>query len=958
MVCSIGKRAALSLALVLLCGVPRASAQVFLGRVDVVVKDATGRALPGVKVTISAPVDVAQTSDAQGEAHFLNLPVDSYSVTAALAGFTSATTERVPVVAGAATTVAVTLRPSANPQEGTLAAASILVDTGRSTITTRLMPEQFQDIPNPRDVWAWLPSVPTVYVDRVNVGGAESGHQSTFTAKGAQAGDNAWSLDGVPVTDMGTPGASPFFYDVDSPAEMALTTGGADVRQATGGVQAQIVLKSGGAAPHGGARYYFENDHLQTVNISEDLALALGSPTGNTNRIGSYSDFGFDLGGPLLQNHVWVWGAINKSNVTALTFNDLTDETQAHSYALKADGILTKTIRGNFTFFEDARTESGRGAGLLRAAEAAWNQTDPARYYKGEGRFIIGPKVVATARGAYITHAFTLTPAGGLTADYYIDDTGAANNSYYQFQTTRPQRYGAADVTTLLGLQAIDAGFSYRETPIDNQTTYPGSHIVTIWNGHPNVLAQVSRDVHQSTGARYISGFARDTFSFDRLTVTGGVRFDRQSSSLKAATVPAVAGFTTLLPAVTAAAQNDVYAWTNVAPRVAVAYAAGGTHRVTARSSYALFASQLSGAQAAFASPIQPALVTYSGVDANNDGLAQASELSLSKGIQSSAGFDLRNPSSTTPVNRVGDTHAPLTHEWTAGVDADLPWNLSLTGTLTYRKMVDLLWSPLIGVRAPQYAPAGTLSGTLPELGSFSVPLFTLRPGFAPVGGGLESVNRTGYHQRYLGFELGATKRLSNRWMARFTLSTNEWREYFDDPSAAIVDPTKSPAPSALRPFAGPQFSGGSVVQLASGTGQSSVFMVAPKYQVAVDGLLNLPFGFDLAGSLVTRQGYTEPFFRSNVDTGDPLGLKTVLLTSTADAFRLPAVSLLNARLEKTFVFGSAKIAIDFDVFNALNADTILGKQYDARMTGVFPFGQVLEIMNPRIARLGFRLVF
>ncbi|MGH9888190.1 MAG: Rieske (2Fe-2S) protein [bacterium] len=94
------------------------------------------------------------------------------------------------------------------------------------------------------------------------------------------------------------------------------------------------------------------------------------------------------------------------------------------------------------------------------------------------------------------------------------------------------------------------------------------------------------------------------------------------------------------------------------------------------------------------------------------------------------------------------------------------------------------------------------------------------------------------------------------------------------------------------------------------------------------------------------------------LDTGDPLGLKTVLLTPAVDTFRLPRVSLLNARFEKKFMFGSAKIAIDFDVFNALNADTVLGKQYDARMTGLFPFGQVLEIMNPRIARLGFRLVF
>ena len=45
---SIGKRAALVLALVLCGGVPRALGQVFLGRIDVIVKDAAGHALPGV----------------------------------------------------------------------------------------------------------------------------------------------------------------------------------------------------------------------------------------------------------------------------------------------------------------------------------------------------------------------------------------------------------------------------------------------------------------------------------------------------------------------------------------------------------------------------------------------------------------------------------------------------------------------------------------------------------------------------------------------------------------------------------------------------------------------------------------------------------------------------------------------------------------------------------------------
>ena len=45
-------------------------------------------------------------------------------------------------------------------------------------------------------------------------------------------------------------------------------------------------------------------------------------------------------------------------------------------------------------------------------------------------------------------------------------------------------------------------------------------------------------------------------------------------------------------------------------------------------------------------------------------------------------------------------------------------------------------------------------------------------------------------------------------------------------------------------------------------------------------------------------------------------------------------------------------------MFNVLNAGTVLGKQYDARLTGATGFGQTLEIMNPRIARLGARFTF
>src|SRR5260370_15334208 len=120
---------------------------------------------------------------------------------------------------------------------------------------------------------------------------------------------------------------------------------------------------------------------------------------------------------------------------------------------------------------------------------------------------------------------------------------------------------------------------------------------------------------------------------------------------------------------------------------------------------------------------------------------------------------------------------------------------------------------------------------------------------------------------------------MPNHWKARAALSTNEWREYFNDPSTAIVDPTEAPAPSALRPFAGPQVDGGPVLQLASGTGQSGVYMVAPKYQIALDGLLTLPFGFDVAAHPGMRHGHVGAVYCSNVYIRRSRGLYTVVVS-------------------------------------------------------------------------------
>ena len=47
-----------------------------------------------------------------------------------------------------------------------------------------------------------------------------------------------------------------------------------------------------------------------------------------------------------------------------------------------------------------------------------------------------------------------------------------------------------------------------------------------------------------------------------------------------------------------------------------------------------------------------------------------------------------------------------------------------MTASYTYRRMTDLLWTPLIGVTRASYTQTSTLTGNAPEVGAFSVPLY------------------------------------------------------------------------------------------------------------------------------------------------------------------------------------------------------------------------------------------
>lgn len=950
----------LTAALLLLSAAPASAQTLFQGRIDVGAVDAQGGVLPGVTIEITGPTTQSLVTDDQGEAHFLNLPPGTYSVTANLQGFRTYTNSRVVVTAGTGVPLRITMQVSGVAETVQVSAESPVVDPGRPTVTTSISYDELQRIPSSRDPWVVLQTVPGIVVDRVNVGGAESGQQSNYLAKGALVADNTWNIDGIPITDLAATGSSPTYYAFDMFQEMSVTTGGASATNPTAGAQLNMQLKGGANRPAGAAHYIAARESWQSTNLPDELA-NLAGPSGKGNRMKEFDDVGFDVGGPLVRNRWWAWGAYGRADGTLFTLTGDPDRTKLENVAFKSSGQLTDRIRPEFLFFRGNKVKNGRGASPLRAPETTWDQKGPTPLYKGQVNIVAGSNVFLTGRVGYVGNNFSLTPKGG-DASAYRDSGRVRRGNFQVYSTDRPDYSGHVDGNWFSGRHEITFGGGFRNTRDDEIFRYPGNGVDSLHNADfattRGMQAWIWRPFFAASKVVSQSLYGGDTIRMGRLTANLALRFDRAYASMLDSAQDANPGFPLLLPAIVAPADDKLIDLSLLSPRVGVSYALDDTGRTLIRGSYGMFGGQLGSGTVQGFSAASLAILIYSATDRNGNNIADPGELGSLLGW---TGVDPDDPGSGVNFNRVDpDLTSSKTHEIVLGLDREIMPNFALSGSFTWRRFNDVIWTgldlssgnivyPLVGVTRADYLPDGVASGTAPGIGSYSVPFFAPRPERLPAGNGAEYRNRPDYHQQYLGFEVQATKRLADRWMARVGFSTNTHREYFDDPDASIQDPTSTTI------F--PNIDGGQVLTPTFGSGKSEIYLLLPRYQVTATGLYQLPYGINLAGNLVARQGFGMPFFETVESSDASAPEKRVLLVDPDDS-RLPGVVSLDVRIGKSFAIRGRELAFDLDLFNLMNRSTVLGRQYDVTATGSTGFNQVLEIMNPRLVRLGVRFLF
>ncbi|MCX6552006.1 MAG: hypothetical protein NTY02_13580 [Acidobacteria bacterium] len=697
---------------------------------------------------------------------------------------------------------------------------------------------------------------------------------------------------------------------------------------------------------------------MQGTNIDPNFAVSLGSPDGNGNRMDRYFDVGAEWGGPLVKDRLWLWGSLARTDVRVLALTQALDRTVLENGALKASSQARQNLQASFLWFRGNKLKWGRDASPARPPETTLNQTGPSDVIKGEVNWNPRPHWFLTFRGAYVPTGFDSVPQGGMSADVYTDDSGVWHGSYWDYRSDRPQQVLMGEGTCFLGAHEVSFGVSWRRTTATTSTTLSSSRGNYVWSSHagyPDMIAFAVSPWTTAARAYYTAGWIGDTFTVARATINAGVRFDSQRDGVLATSAPAVPGFEKWLPAISSSAVPGAITWNAVSPRLGVTYAIGQDGKTQARASYGIFASQLGNGTSSVISQVQYRYAAFDAVDRNGNKLADPSEIDTSV-LVGWSGFNPANPGKVqTPLSRIGTYTVPRTHEVIVGLDRELRAGIGLSASFTWRRMGGFNWSPNIGVTSAMYTKTGTLTGgPLPDGTNFTVPYYALLPASVPAeaaSGGVEYKAREGYTQRFWGLEVSATRRLSGRWMGRVGFSTNDHREYIDR-TTALTDPTST--------LESPNIAGGVVMVAATGSGKTGIYQVLPAYQFLASGLYQGPWHLDISANMVLRQGFAQPWYRSQVATGDALNnFKNVLLATDLDRNRLPTVTSLDGRLARSFSVGKGvRVSLQADVFNLINASTPLRRQNDYRFTGPNGFDQIQEIMNPLVVRLGASVAF
>ena len=603
-------------------------AQVRTGNIYGTVTDEEGNPLPGVTVTLTGTLTAPLVSitSARGIFRFLSLAVaKDYSIKCELQGFSTEIKENIIVVLGAKVEINVHMELGTIEEEITVTAVSPVVSTKTTTIQENVTREVLQSLPSARDPWVVLQMAPGVIVDRENIGGSESGQQTSYMAKGG--GSDQWIMDGVVITDPAAI-ASPSYYDFDAFEEINITTGGADVTIQTGGVAINLVTRRGGNRTSIGGRFYLTDQKFQDENITDAL---IAEGVAMTNVVRNIKDYGFNLGGPVLRDKLWWWMSIGAQDIKTTTLYGTDDDTLLINYAAKINLQLIPANR--FEAFAHIGQKEKWGRSSSYSFPGGWHQTGSGYWggpvYKLQDEHMFGDDFFVSAKFSYSNAGFNLIPMDDpdQEAMWMRNQAGAQwDNTYYALNCVRPlyqyQFLAQYFNDDLFGVShEIKIGVDYAHRSTYSYWNPPGQclerynyNTLTVDMDGDNVRDLVPgikrfefwRGSFDDATVKALAAYFSDTITTGRLNLLLGARLDIQSAFLNAqnfyaaqidkkpwtthVSPTAASAMDNAMPGIAMDAIDPGFQWVTLSPRLGLTYDVTGDGKTIAKLSYANYA--------------------------------------------------------------------------------------------------------------------------------------------------------------------------------------------------------------------------------------------------------------------------------------------------------------------------------------------------------------------------------
>src|SRR6185503_10063482 len=281
----------------------------------------------------------------------------------------------------------------------TVSGAAPVVDVSATSGSTLLTKETLELTPTSRNGnMSFLTLAPGVR-SFLDVGGNQMAESSNSRVFG-QNGDGWSTLEGIATSGLsgGNGGGQ---WDEQTIEEARVQTLGTDAEFGTHGVQLNAIVKSGGNDFHGGGNWAQTDHHFQSNNVDAKLK-ALGIETGN--KLAKVYDVGGDLGGRLVRNKVWFYGALRRRYREDQRLNafkpDGSPVADANTQWWHTEKVSLQASPSNrfIGFYQGLRTQESGRADELVSWESREQKTVKTRYAKVEWEGVRGSSLIASAQ--------------------------------------------------------------------------------------------------------------------------------------------------------------------------------------------------------------------------------------------------------------------------------------------------------------------------------------------------------------------------------------------------------------------------------------------------------------------------------------------------------------------------------------------------------------------------------